>query len=156
MICCPSAVNKCPFKRNYYSIFGKECLVYGNIMCCPFRMYCLAPYTVPLGPNKTVRDGASSHKIDFVTRVKDNINVKKYHNCIIGSKVTAIMLNGWILPIGWVALERACAQPTKQFFFFSDKLLATGCPVSLSTRIVPVPHSHICSFHTGMPFCLIT
>ena len=97
MICCPSAVNKCPFKRNYYSIFGKECLVYGNIMCCPFRMYCLAPYTVPLGPTKTVRDGASSHKIDFVTRVKDNINVKKYHNCIIGSKVTAIMLNGWIL-----------------------------------------------------------
>ena len=38
MICCPSAVNKCPFKRTYYSIFGKECFVFGNIICCPFRM----------------------------------------------------------------------------------------------------------------------
>ena len=35
----------------YYSIFGKKCLVFGNIVCCPLRMYCLAPYTVPLGPN---------------------------------------------------------------------------------------------------------
>ena len=50
MICRPSAVNKCPFKRTYYFIFGKECLVCGNIICCPFRMLCLAPYTVPLGP----------------------------------------------------------------------------------------------------------
>ena len=24
MKCCPSAVNKCPFKRIYYSIFGKK------------------------------------------------------------------------------------------------------------------------------------
>ena len=50
MICCPSAVNECPFERTYYSIFGKECFVFGNIICCPFRMKCLAPYTVPLGP----------------------------------------------------------------------------------------------------------
>ena len=51
MIYCPFAVNKCPFKRPYYSIFGRECLVFGNFICCPFRMYCLDPYTVPLGPN---------------------------------------------------------------------------------------------------------
>ena len=51
MICCPSAVNKCPFKRTYYYVFGKECLVFGSIICCSFRMKCLAPYTVPLGPN---------------------------------------------------------------------------------------------------------
>ena len=50
MICCPSADNKCPFKRIYYYIFGKECLVFGNIICCSFRMYCLAPYNVPPGP----------------------------------------------------------------------------------------------------------
>ena len=50
MICCPSAVNKYSFKRTYYSIFGKECFFFGNIICCPFRMECLAPYTVPLGP----------------------------------------------------------------------------------------------------------
>ena len=51
IICCPSALNKCPFKRIYSSIFGKECLVFGNTICCLFRMYCLAFYTVPLGPS---------------------------------------------------------------------------------------------------------
>ena len=53
---CPSAVNKCPFKRTYYFIFCKECFIFGYIICCPFRMKCLAPYTVPLGPiNKGVK-----------------------------------------------------------------------------------------------------
>ena len=51
MICCPSAVTKCPVKRTYYSIFVKECFIFGYIICCPFRMKRLAPYTVPLGPN---------------------------------------------------------------------------------------------------------
>ena len=37
--------------QGYCSIFGKECLVFGNIICCPFRIYHLAPHTVPLGPN---------------------------------------------------------------------------------------------------------
>ena len=50
MICCPSALNKFPFKRTYYSIFGKECFIIGYVICCPFRMKCLAPYTVPMGP----------------------------------------------------------------------------------------------------------
>ena len=50
MICCPSAITKYPFKRTLYSIFGKECLVFGNTICCPFSMYWLAPYTVSLGP----------------------------------------------------------------------------------------------------------
>ena len=30
--------------------FGKECQVFGISICCPFRIYCLAPYTVPLDP----------------------------------------------------------------------------------------------------------
>ena len=30
-------------------------LVFGNIICCPFRRYCLAPYTVPLGPSLGVK-----------------------------------------------------------------------------------------------------
>ena len=50
MICCPSAVNKCPFKRTYYSMFGNECFIFGSFICCSFRIKCLAPYTVPLGP----------------------------------------------------------------------------------------------------------
>ena len=43
MTSCPSAVNKYPFKGTNYSIFVKECLVFGNIICCPFIMYWLAP-----------------------------------------------------------------------------------------------------------------
>ena len=36
---------------------------------------------------------------------------------IAGSKVTAILLNGWILPIGGASLGRVCAQPAKQACF---------------------------------------
>ena len=39
-----------------------------------------------------VVDGAFSH--DYVTIDKEILN------CITGSKVTALLLNGWILPIG--------------------------------------------------------
>ena len=39
MICCPSAVNKCPFKRTYNSIFGKNAL------------YLVISYAVPLECN---------------------------------------------------------------------------------------------------------
>ena len=42
------------FKRTYYSIFGKEWFIFGYIICCPFRMKGLAPYTVPLGPMQTL------------------------------------------------------------------------------------------------------
>ena len=31
-------------------MFGEVCLVFDNIICRLFIMYCLAPYTVPLGP----------------------------------------------------------------------------------------------------------
>ena len=31
-----------------------------------------------------------------------------HHICTIGSKVTAILLIGWILPNGWVASRRVC------------------------------------------------
>ena len=37
MICCPSALNKFPFNKSYYSIFGKKCLLFGNIICYPFK-----------------------------------------------------------------------------------------------------------------------
>ena len=34
----------------------------------------------------------------------DNINIEGHSNCYIGSKVTAIFLNGWIFPTGGVPL----------------------------------------------------
>ena len=61
MICCFSAVTKCPSKRTFNSIFSKECLVFGNIICCPFKMHCLVPYIVPLGPTRHIWSRQRAH-----------------------------------------------------------------------------------------------
>ena len=63
---------------------------------------------------KTVWDGAFSHKIDYATILKENLNVEGHPNYIAGSKVTAILLNVWIFPIGEALSGRVCAQPAKQ------------------------------------------
>ena len=46
----------------------------------------------------TVADSAFSYKIDYVKNFKEILNPEGHLNRIIGSKVTAILLNGWILP----------------------------------------------------------
>ena len=61
-----------------------------------------------------VEDGAFSHKIDYFTIFQEIQNPKGHQNCIIGSKVRAILLKGWILTVGGVAWGRVCAQPAKQ------------------------------------------
>jgi hypothetical protein len=43
-----------------------------------------------------VRNGAFSHKIDCITILWENLNFKGHQNRITGSRVTAILLNGWI------------------------------------------------------------
>ena len=63
---------------------------------------------------QTIWDGVSNHKIDYVASVKGILNLKGYRNPIIGSKITAILLNVWILPSGGAASGRVCAQPAKQ------------------------------------------
>ena len=50
-----------------------------------------------------VEDGAFRHKIDYVTMFKEILNLRGHLNCITSSKVMAILLNRWILPIGGVA-----------------------------------------------------
>ena len=47
-----------------------------------------------------VEDGAFSHKIDHVTILKEILNLVAFPNCITGSRDTAILLHGWILPFG--------------------------------------------------------
>ena len=48
-----------------------------------------------------VEDGAFSNKIDYSTKKSFQIlNLEEHPNCTIGSRVTAILLNWWILPIG--------------------------------------------------------
>ena len=46
-----------------------------------------------------VIDGASNHK-DYVAQAYNILNLKGYQILITGSKVTVILLNGGILPIG--------------------------------------------------------
>ena len=53
-----------------------------------------------------VEDGTFSHKIDYVTLFWGILNHEECPNHIIGSKITAILINGWILPVGKVALGR--------------------------------------------------
>ena len=57
----------------------------------------------------TVADGAFSHKIDYFTNFMDILNPEGHPNCITGSKVTAILLNVLILPIGGASSGRVCA-----------------------------------------------
>ena len=52
---------------------------------------------------------ASSLKIDHITQVQGILNIKRFQKYIIGSKVMAILLNGWILPVGWDARRSVCA-----------------------------------------------
>ena len=46
-----------------------------------------------------VRNGASSHKIDYITIFLENINPEGHQNRNTGSRVTAIVLIGLIFPI---------------------------------------------------------
>ena len=47
-----------------------------------------------------VEYGAFIHKMDNVTIFKDVLNLEGHPSFITGSRVTAILLNGWIFPIG--------------------------------------------------------
>ena len=49
---------------------------------------------------QTVTDSTSSYKIDYFIAIKNFLNLEGHQNPISGSKVTAILLKGWILPIG--------------------------------------------------------
>ena len=45
-------------------------------------------------------NGAFSHKIDYVTFFLEIVNLEGHPNTITGSRVTVILLKGWILLIG--------------------------------------------------------
>ena len=44
-----------------------------------------------------------------ILKKSEILNIQGRHNCCIGLKVTAILVNGWILPTGAVASGRVCA-----------------------------------------------
>ena len=69
----------------------------------------------------TVADSAFSHKIDYVTIFKEILNPEGHQNRITDTKVTAILLNGWILPIGETSSGRvgSCSLRSRLVFFVS-------------------------------------
>ena len=65
-----------------------------------------------------VEDGAFSPKIDYVTILKEILDFKGHPNYIRGSKLTAILLNGRVLPIGGdSAVKGLHLQPAQQACF---------------------------------------
>ena len=50
-----------------------------------------------------VEDVAFSHNRDNVTIFQEILNLERHPNRITGSIVMAILLNGWILPVGEVS-----------------------------------------------------
>ena len=52
---------------------------------------------------QTVRDSSFSYKIYYVIVIKNVLNLKGHQNPKNGSKGTALLLQGWILPIGWAS-----------------------------------------------------
>ena len=58
------------------------------------------PIALPRRHAQTVGDSSSSYKIAYVIVIKTFLNPEGPQNCISGSKVTAILVKGWSLPIG--------------------------------------------------------
>ena len=55
-----------------------------------------------------VKNSATSHITNYIDIFTGNLNLEGHLYCCIGSKVTAILLNGWILPTGGVVSGRVC------------------------------------------------
>ena len=56
-----------------------------------------------------VKDGAFTHEIDYVSIFLEILNLEGHLNRVIGSKVTASLVNGGILLSGGVASGRVFA-----------------------------------------------
>ena len=68
-----------------------------------------------------VEDGAFSHKIDYTIFLREILNLEEHQNCKTGSKVTAILLNRWIMPIGGAsAVKGLRLQPAQQVGFIRE------------------------------------
>ena len=66
----------------------------------------------------TVADGAFSHKIGYVPIFQENLNLEGHLNCITGSKVTAILLNGVDFAHWWSFIGKGLRlEPAQQACF---------------------------------------
>ena len=85
---------------------------------------CYPPTALRRRHAQTDRDSSSSYKIDYVLVIKNFLNPEGHKNLISGSKVTAILLKGWIRPIGEASPgEGLRLQPAQQACFISASWL---------------------------------
>ena len=77
----------------------------------------------------TVAYGAFSHKINYVTIFKEILNPEGHINCNTGSKVMAVLLNGWALPINGASLGQVCAYSLRRrlVFFYPFWITLYAC-----------------------------
>ena len=61
-----------------------------------------------------VNNGTSSHKSNYIDLFFKILNLEGHQNRCIGSKVTVILLNEWILPTVGAACGRVCTLHVKQ------------------------------------------
>ena len=95
---------------------------------------------------QTVRDSKSSYKMDYVIVIKNFLNPEVHQNPISGSKVTVILLTGWILPIGEASSGRACA--CRLVFTAMDCWLKV-----LEASLFEAGHRKLFSFLLPLCFC---
>ena len=83
-----------------------------------------------------VEDGAFSLKIDYVLIFFEVLNLEGHLNRFIGSKVTAILVNGKILPRDGVALGRVCACSLRSRLVKKKKGIFFGCLYPLANTVL--------------------
>ena len=76
--------------------------------------------------SQSVRDVASSHKIDNFTKVSEIFNVRGHQNCMNGVKLMAILLHRLFLPIVGAASGRVCAYSLRITLVQADVVLIRG------------------------------
>ena len=72
---------------------------------------------------QTGKHGASSHKTYYIDIFSEILNLEGHQNRCIGSKVTAILMNGWILPTDGVASVLRL-QPAQQAYAISHTIFS--------------------------------
>ena len=87
------------------------------------------PTVLRRGHAQTVRVSTSSYKIDYIIVIKNFLNPKGHQNPISGSNVTAILLKGWILPIGGASARQGlpCSLRSRLVLFLNKLGIILPC-----------------------------
>ena len=87
---------------------------------------------------QTVRGSTSSYKIDYVIVIRTFLNPERHQNRKTGSKVTVILLKGWILPIGGASAVEGLWSTGLPLLVFIHLPVSIQFPTSL---LIVQPHS---------------